>query len=422
MSDASAAELPQDFHRLIRARFLFNFAVRTQAVIVGWTMYALTKDALALGLVGLAEAIPALSLALVSGYIVDRSRPVRIYTGVITASLLSALVVLLSQLPYFNLDLSHRIAALYVSSVIGGAARGFSQPAMFAIVPGLLARVQLSRGAAMMSSAQQIASILGPAVGGLLYGGILGYEGVEPPAVLACLMLAAALQAVTSIQKEVPAPKMKEGQVLSQELLSGIRFVFRHPLLLPALSLDMFSVLFAGVTALLPIFADQVLHTGAMGLGALRAAPAIGASATSLVLSRRLIRGQAGTLLFSCVGAFGLCQLGFGLSHSFALSFVLLVLSGAFDNVSAVIRNTSVQLASPDSMRGRISAVNSIFIGSSNELGEFESGVAAKLMGTVPAVIFGGVACLVTVVVVYVCAPALRRLDLAELERNGPVE
>lgn len=400
--------LPLDFKKLVLARFLFNISVRIQAVVVGWTMYDLTHDALHLGMVGLAEALPALSLAPLAGYLVDRSRPVRMYGLVLFFSLLSALVVLYAQ---FNLAPADHVLALFAASMLTGTARSLAQPSVFATVPRLVPRTDLSRATATMSSVQQIGSVIGPALGGLLYGGLL------PPTAVASVGLAFSLIAVLSIPAPPPEPRGTQ-RPLVQELLLGARFVFSHSLLLPALALDMFSVMFAGVTALLPMFAGDILHVGATGLGLMRAAPALGASLVAMVLTRVNFQEKAGRNLFVAVSGFGVCILGFGLSHYAWLSGLLLLLSGAFDSVSAIIRNTAVQLASPDSMRGRISAINSMFIGSSNELGEFESGVVAKFIGPMGAVLFGAGACFVTIGLVWCFSPALRRLNLVELERS----
>lgn len=398
-----------DFRSLLRARFFFSFATRMQAILIGWTMYHLTRDPLHLGLVGLAEAIPAIGVALVAGYVVDRSRPLLIYRWVVLGSLLSALVLLISQT--LLLDPEHQVGALYLSSVISGLSRGFSQPSMFAITPQLVPRPELSWASAWSSSVNQTASVLGPPCGGLIYG----FYGIQSAAGLACLLLVLATLCTFLVRKSIPAPQKKLGEKLSEELLSGARFVFSHGILLPAMTLDMLSVLFGGVTALLPIFADQVLHVGPVGLGALRAAPAVGAVLVSIALTRMDLRRRAGPALFASVFGFGLCILGFGLSTNLWLSLACLGLSGAFDGVSMVVRSVAVQLSSPEALRGRISAVNSIFIGSSNEIGEFESGVAAKLMGAVNATVLGGVICLVTVAVVYFAAPRLSRLDLEQL-------
>lgn len=396
-----------DFKRLMSARFLFTLGVQMQAVIIGWQVYRLTHDPLALGLIGLAEAVPALSLALYAGYIVDRSRPLQIYRWVLRGSLLSGLVLLGSQW-MGETDVRRQIIALFISSVITGMARGFSQPAMFATVPRLIPREKLHQASAWMSSVMQVARISGPALGGLVFG----YFGIITAASLICVSLLLAIACVSLIQAD-PLPTLAHAKA---DLFSGVRFVFKHPVLLPALSLDMISVLFGGVTALLPIFAAEILFVGPRGLGLLRAAPAVGAALMSFALTRKSIQKNAGAWLLTAVSGFGICILIFGLSRSFLLSFVALGLSGVFDSISMVIRGAAVQLASPDGMRGRISAVNSIFIGSSNELGEFESGVAARFFGTVPAVMMGGVICLMTVCGLAFLFPKLRTLDLRTLQ------
>lgn len=401
-----------DFKKLLCARFFFNFGVRVQAVILGWQMYSLTKDPLQLGMIGLTEAIPALSLAIFAGYLVDRSRPLKVYRWVQVVSLLSALVVLVSLLPHFGFSLRLQVLALYVASFLTGTARGFAQPAIYAIVPRLLKREQLSRATAWLSSAMQVASILGPAVGGLAFGAF----GVAWASVIPVVGLIVGLSSLTLINVQIEPPQLKVAQSVRRELLSGAVFVWNHPILLPALTLDMISVLFGGVTALLPIYAADILKIGAMGLGVLRAAPAVGSVLMSYSLTRIDMREKAGPWLLTSVAGFGLCMLVFGLSHSFWLSLSVLALSGAFDSVSVVVRSSAVQLVSPDGMRGRISAVNSIFIGSSNELGEFESGVTARYLGTVPAVVLGSLACLATVAWLGFRSVELRRLNLKKLE------
>ncbi len=398
-------------------RFLFNFAVEMQAVILGWHMYNLTHDPLHLGLIGLAEAIPALSLAMVAGYIVDRSRPLFIYKFVLYISLCSGLVLYVSQSAALGYSVSAQVIALYVSSLMTGMARGFSQPSMYSIVPRLVPRADLPRASAWMGSVMQVARIGGPAAGGLVFG---FFGGTSPTAALVCALLLIGILCLHWIKSDPkPAERSGPAEPLRRELLSGARFVFAHGLLLPALTLDMVSVLFGGVTALLPIYAATILHVGPEGLGLLRAAPAFGATAVSLWMAKGKVREQAGSWLFACVFAFGVCNLVFALSHSFWLSFVALLMSGGFDSVSAIVRSAAVQLVSPDHLRGRISAINAMFIGSSNELGEFESGVTAKVMGTVQAAVFGAVISLVTVGAMFVIAPRLRRLNLRELEESG---
>lgn len=403
----------QDFKKLMTARFLFTFAVQMQAVILGWRMYELMQDPLSLGMIGLTEAVPAIGLALYAGYITDRSRPLKIYQGVLAMSLMSGLVVLFSQIFESHLSNYWQAGALYLASFLTGAARAFSQPAIFAFVPRLVDRKDLPKASAWMSTAMQVARIAGPAAGGLLYG----FIGMTNTSWLVVLFLIAGTVALFRIQTNPePLPASSRHSSRKQELLSGAKFVFSHPILLPALSLDMISVLFGGVTALLPIFAKEILMIGPKGLGALRAAPAIGATLMSFALTKFDVSRKAGSWLFTAVTGFGACILAFGLSHDFYLSLIVLALSGAFDSISMVVRSSAVQLASPDDMRGKISAVNSIFIGSSNEIGEFESGMVARLMGTVPSVIFGGVMCLVTVGVIAVISPTLRKMDLTKLK------
>ena len=410
--------MSDDFKKLMLTRFLFSFATSMQAIVIGWQMYVLTHDPLHLGLLGLAEAIPAIGLSLYAGYIVDRSRPLFIYQNVLFGSFISALILLGSQFPHLNLSVHAQVVALFLSSFVTGTARGFSQPAIYAVVPRLVPREELTRASAWTTTAMQVARISGPGLGGLIFG----WFGVAISAAVVSVTLVFGWLALFLIKQKVPPPEQKSVGKLKSELLSGLSFVFRNPILLPALSLDMLSVLFGGVEALLPIFAD-ILGVGPKGLGILRASPAIGAVITSAWLSRVDYKKNAGAWLFTAVAGFGVCILIFGISTSFWISLAAITLSGAFDSVSMVIRGAAVQLSSPDHMRGRISAVNSIFIMSSNEIGEFESGVMAKLMGTVPSVVFGGVMCLLTVGVCYVFSPTLRKLNLetlAELDANAP--
>lgn len=407
--------MPADFKKLLSARFLFTFAVQMQAVILGWRIYQLLQDPLALGLIGLTEAVPAIGLALYAGYIIDRSRPLLVYRRVMYVSLTSGVLVLAEHLFEPHLALPAQVAMLYSASFLTGLARSFSQPAIFASVPRLVERNQLLKATATMSSAMQMARIAGPAFGGLVFG----FFGVIASSSIVCLLLIGAAASMLLIKTNLSPPStLHRHASVTAELLSGAKFVFGHPILLPALSLDMISVLFGGVTALLPIFAQDILFVGPKGLGALRAAPAVGATLMSFYLARSQLRGSAGRWLFSAVGGFGVCILVFGLSQNFWLSLAALGISGAFDSVSMVIRSSAVQLSSPDHMRGKISAVNSIFIGSSNEIGELESGIAAKILGTVPAVYFGGIVCILTVGLVAWLSPSLRNMDLQKLSER----
>jgi MFS family permease len=408
--------MPLDFKKLLSARFLFTFAVQMQAIVLGWRIYALLKDPLSLGLIGFTEAVPALGLALYAGYLVDRMPPLKVYRRVLFVSLLSGLVVLSEHLGDVYFPLHIKVGLLYFGSFLTGTARSFSQPSVYAVVPRLVERRLLVQASAMSSSAMQVARIGGPAVGGLVYG----FFGPAVSSAIVCVLLVIAIFVMALIKKDIPPPETRRRHdSVKDELLSGLRFVFRHPILFPALSSDMVSVLFGGVTALLPIFAEDILFVGPKGLGALRAAPAIGAMTMSFFLSKTN-KMRTGRWLFSATAGFGACVLLFALSRDFFLSLAALAMSGAFDSISVVIRSSAVQLLSPDDMRGKISAVNSIFIGSSNEVGELESGLTAKIFGTVPSVYIGGVLCLFTVAVVAYFSPALRQMDLDRLEARVP--
>jgi MFS family permease len=406
--------MPADFNKLMLSRFFFTLAVQMQAIVLGWRMYELTQDALYLGLIGLVEAFPALSLAIFAGYIVDRSRPLIIYRRLVFISLTSGLVMLFSQWEGSGISESTQVPLLFVSSFLTGCARAFSQPSMYSLVPKLIPRALLPKSSAWMSSAMQTARVSGPAIGGILFGWI----GVAGTAVVVCCSLIVPMIALQLIKYNGPANNPVRGKSVKEDLLSGARFVYRHPILFPALTLDMVSVLFGGVTALLPIYAAEILFVGPEGLGVLRAAPAVGAFVMSTILIKTDIKKRAGYKLFWAVAGFGACILVFAMSKNYQLSLVALILSGVFDSVSMIIRTSVVQLSSPEHMRGRISAVNSIFIGSSNELGEFESGVAVKIFGLVPAAIFGGVICISTVGIIALLSPKLRKMDLLEMEKN----
>jgi MFS family permease len=403
--------MPTDFKKLMLGRFFFTFAVQMQAIVLGWRMYELTKDPLYLGLIGLTEALPALGLAIFAGYIVDRSRPLLIYRRLTFVSLSSGLVMLFSQLESLGVREAAQIKLLFLSSFLTGCARAFSQPAMYSIVPKLISRPLLPKSSAWMSSAMQTARMSGPALGGLLFG----FIGVSGTATVLCSCLVVTAVALFTIRTHIPANIPTDRGSVKDDLLSGAKFVLRHPILLPALSLDMISVLFGGVTALLPMYAAEILFVGPEGLGVLRAAPAMGAFVMSAWLIRGEIKKRAGVKLLWSVAGFGASILVFAFSENYVLSLVALILSGCFDSVSMVIRTTAVQLSSPDEMRGRIAAVNSIFIGSSNELGEFESGVAARILGVFPAAVFGGVVCLLCVASLSIFSKDLRKLDLSEL-------
>jgi len=352
---------------------------------VGWQMYDLTHSAWSLGLVGLFQFVPALALALVAGHVADRHDRRHIVSLALLLQLLAALALLLAT----HEKWISRELILGVSLLLG-VARSFQMTAQQALTPLLVPPAILARAMAFSSSGMQAAIIGGPALGGFLYG---AGAGVVYAACAGLFVLAAAL--VWSARYDhKPAPR---APVTMDTLLAGVRFIRAKPVVLGAISLDLFAVLLGGAVALLPIYARDILHVGPEGLGLLRGAPAMGALLMSLVLARWTITRRAGAILFGCVAIFGATTIVFGLSPWFWLSMAALFVNGAADMVSVVVRQTLVQLDTPDEMRGRVSAVNSIFIGASNQLGEFESGATAALFGPVGAVVVGGVGTLVVV-------------------------
>ena len=383
--------------------------MQIQTLVMAWQVYSIKKDPLALGLIGLFEAAPALSIALAAGDIVDRTDPLRVYKNVLRGVFLSCLVLLAASWPGLRLSQDGRVWAIYGAAFLAGCARGFGSPSTYALVPQMVPRDALAASSAWITVAFQTASVVGPGVGGMLFawhGPLLAY-GADGGLLLAAMFAAA------SIRLKPKIGTAKTGEGAWTRATSGLKYVFRHELLLPALALDMFAVLFGGVEAILPIFASDILKIGPAGLGFLQASASVGALIGSAWMVRSHPRRGAGKVLLVVVTGFGLCMVGFALSRSVWLSMALLAMGGLLDSISMVIRGAIVQLFSPDDMRGRISAVNSIFIGVSNELGAFESGAAAKLLGTVPSVLAGGCVTLATVAVAAAFSPRLREMELA---------
>ncbi|MBL7865674.1 MAG: MFS transporter [Cyclobacteriaceae bacterium] len=406
MSSPYAAMKIRDFRLFISARFCITLAIQIQAVVVGWQVYELTKDPLSLGLIGLAEAIPSIGVSLYAGHVADiTSRKKIILMTVATLVLCSGLLL------YFTLDLStllqhYGVLPIYVVIFISGIARGFLTPAVFSFMPQLVPRELYQNAITWNSTLWEMASIGGPPVGGLIYGffGISAAYTVDVSLTVVGLLLAVM---VTSR----PLPEISEEQGMFEKIGAGLKFVFQNKIILGAITLDLFAVLFGGAVALLPIFADEVLHVGKIGLGFLRSAPGIGALLMALFLTYNPIRKAMGVILLYSVAGFGVCMILFALSTNFWLSMGVLAMSGAFDCVSVIIRGTLLQTLTPENMKGRVSAVNNIFIGSSNEIGAFESGVAARLLKVIPSVIIGGVLTLAVVAVTAFKAPELRKLQ-----------
>ena len=375
-----------------------------QAVVVGWQVYSLTHDPLALGLIGLAEALPFIAVALPAGYVADRwNRRTIAVCALAVLALCSVGLLALSATD--GLLTRVGVTPMYVVIFASGIARSLLQPARQALSSELVPRSELENAIAWRSSSWQTAAVAGPALGGLLYG----FAGPVVAYSVGAALMAFALVGMLALRYEAGAHTLGRESIV-RDLLQGLTFVWGQPLILGALSLDLFSVFLGGAEALLPVFASEILHVGPQGLGILRAAPAFGAVTMGVFLAHRPPIARAGRTLLGAVAVFAVAIIGFGLSTSFWLSLVLLGVSGMADSISVVIRSTLLQLLTPARMLGRVSAVNSVFVGSSNELGAFESGVSARLFGTVPAVVLGGVAALVVVGVTARVVPALRQL------------
>jgi MFS family permease len=393
-----------NFRWFIGSLLAMTMATQLQAVVVAWQIYELTHDPLSLGLIGLAEAVPFIGIALFAGHVADRINRLRI-------SLLSLIALLVCSLSLLSFTLrpgiisAGRVWPIYAVIFVSGIARSFLQPARSALGAELVPRELYPNAVTWRSSAWQLAEVVGPAIGGLVYG----FGSARLAYSVDASLMAVGVLSLARLRHE-PKHDRVVSEAFVDSLATGVRFVRGQPIILGALTLDLFSVLFGGAVALLPVFAAEILFVGPEGLGILRAAPAVGAVLMSLAMAHRPPLRRAGRTLLVSVTLFGLSMIGFGLSRNFLLSTVLLAFSGMADTVSVVIRSTLLQVLTPDHLLGRVAAVNAIFIGSSNEIGAFESGTAAKLLGTVPSVVLGGFATLLVVVITAVKVPKLRRL------------
>jgi MFS family permease len=397
----SSALSHRDFRRFLSASFLAILASQIQSVAVSWQIYSIARTPLALGYVGLFQFLPMMACTIPAGHIADRfdRKLILVVSNLFTAVASGGFLML-------ALTRTTAIWPFYAALMLFGAARAFAGPAAQSFVPMLVPHDQFPQAVAWNSSTSQVAVIAGPAIGGAIY--ILG------PAVdygLCTVLFVTIAIVMMSIRSRSAHYEAEADTTAFERLTAGIAYVWRKPLILGAFSLDLFAVLLGGATALLPIYARDILHVGPAGLGVLRSAPALGAAMLGLALGQRALERRAGLAMFACVAIFGIATIVFGLSDNFALSIAALFVLGASDMVSVYVRATLTQLATPDAMRGRVSAVNRLFVGASNELGEFESGITATWFGTVPAVVIGGVGTIVIVAVWYRLFPSLREVD-----------
>ena len=399
----------REFNMFLLLRFAMVFAWSMQFIVIEWEVYSLTKNPLSLGIIGLMEVIPAVSMALFAGHIVDqREKKGMLVWCIIGFSIISFGLFLLTWpkiVGGWSSDLI--LYSIYFLVFLGGLVRAFLGPTIFSLLSLIVPKKAYPNAATWSSSVWQIGAVLGPAVAGFS----INWIGVHWSMCLVVGFSVSALIALTQIEKK-PILNPKIGEPVMESLKEGIKFVFNNKTILGVLSLDMVAVLFGGAVALLPVFAQDILKVGPEGFGVLRAAPAIGAFITMLISAYVPLYKKAGMKLLIAIFIFGLCIIVFGVSTIFWLSVVALFLSGVADGISVVIRQTILQLTTPDHMRGRVAAVNSMFVGSSNELGAFESGLTAKLMGTVTSVVFGGSMTLLTVLGFGITSPTFRNLDL----------
>jgi MFS family permease len=395
-----AFEYP-NFRFYIAARFLTILALEMQAVAVGWQVYALTNRPLDLGLVGLAQFLPGIFLFLAAGHAADRhSRQGIVRICCIAFSVCS---VMLLGLTAHGLRSAYPV---YLVLLLNGAVRAFNGPAIQAFLPSLVPAEHFHNAVTWNASLIQSAMILGPVAGGLLYG-LTG----SPVSVYVCAAVAGMLSYLSISAVQHPKAGRPPADTSLNQVLDGLRYIWRNKLVLGTISLDLFAVLLGGAVALLPIYARDILHVGATGLGVLRSAPGVGAVLMAIVVAHWPLRRRAGTKMLLCVFGFGVFTVVFALSRNMVLSLAALVLTGALDMVSVVVRQTLVQLATPEEMRGRVSAVNTVFIGASNEVGQFESGLTAQWFGAVPAAVIGGIGTIVVVALWARWFPAMRKID-----------
>lgn len=394
------------------ARFLIVAAVEMQAVAVGWQVYEITKRPLDLGLVGLVQFLPGILFFPISGHTSDRFERRKVLSACYAGfAVCFALLLVLGQRGV------HSVTSIYAVLIMLGLVRSFNGPASRSILPQLVSAEHFPNAVAWNATTFQAATILGPSFGGILYALFRG-----PSAVYAIAMLTAIAALIITLRIKPEATARPREPLTFSTVFKGLRFIWREKLILGAISLDLFAVLLGGAVALLPVYAREILHTGPWGLGLLRTAPGVGAAITAALLAHRPLRGRSGPILLWSVAGFGVFTILFGVSRSLVLSLIALLFVGASDMVSVIIRAIFVQLGTPDEMRGRVTAVDMIFIGTSNELGQFESGLTAQWFGTVPAVILGGVGTLVVIAIWAWFFPELRHAGELSDIKSGKLQ
>jgi len=410
-NDPYAALRIKEFKIFLLLRFVLVFGWSMQFIVIEWEVYSLTKDPLSLGLIGLMEIIPALTMALFAGHIVDQKEKRNLLATCIAAFSFISFGLFLLTWPVIVSTWSTKtiLFCIYALVFFGGFLRSFFGPTIFSLIALIVPKKSYANAATWSSSTWQMSSVLGPAFAGFS----ISWIGVHWSLCIIFGLIILSLIIVLQIKKK-PILNPKLGEPVIQSLKEGVQFVFKTKAILGALTLDMVAVLFGGAIALLPVFAQDILKVGSEGFGVLRAAPAVGAFLTMLITAYLPISKNAGMKLLGAIFGFGICIIVFGLSSIFWISVLALFFSGVTDGVSMVIRQTILQIKTPDHMRGRVASVNSMFVGSSNELGAFESGLTAKLMGTVTAVVFGGTMTLITVVTTGIVSPSFRKLDLTK--------
>jgi MFS family permease len=397
-----------EFRTYIIARFFFIMVLTMQATLISWKVFEITHDPFSIGLIGLVEFVPAVIMAIYSGYIIDKSDKKKLLHISISANLLLTILFAYITSKQASTFLSQHtvLIIIYIIAFCTGIARAFSGPTSFALVSMLVPKEKIPNAISWHSSSWQIAGVGGPAIGGLLYGAM----GITFTFTLMIIMMSISVLILFFIGPKPPTVQLKAEPML-KSIREGFKFVWNTKEILGVITLDLFAVFFGGATALLPYFSDVILKTGAEGLGILRAAPGIGAIIVMLVINFIPMKSNQGKWMLLCVAGFGLSTIIFGISNWFWISFAALLISGLLDGISIIVRSTVLQLKTPEEMKGRVSALNSIFIISSNELGAFESGFASRIMGVVPSVIFGGAMTIGIVVYTWFKIPGVRKIE-----------